>query len=273
MATATAAGKFDAILEQIQTLQARKASLLAKIDQTHADERVARESAIFDDPTKRSDAGGATSPIGKILRARHEAEESIPGIEAEIAAAGQVFHRLKAEIEQAQLAQLSAEVAKLNEQEAAHVARLTDWLEQGLHAWADLCRFYAERQEHVFLDGAHVGDASVQVPMQNARGPWVEPQPVDFLGMVEIIYTACADPRRVGVRDGAPFAFRGVASQNWLEATRDLSDLDVVAPIPPNARPRYASDVNAGAHDGAGKQVMPEYRDGSGRQSPVEWVR
>jgi hypothetical protein len=67
MATVKQAGRYDAILSQINALQIRKQSLEAKVAHSFEDERYARISAIEANPNERSDSTGARSadsPVG-----------------------------------------------------------------------------------------------------------------------------------------------------------------------------------------------------------------
>jgi hypothetical protein len=109
--------------------------------------------------------------------------------------------------------------------------------------------------------------------METGRAPGLSPTPMDFLGLVEMLYEITCDPRGLGVRDGNPVALNGTAFQGWLQATRDLRTLNAVNVVPPSARPRYSSASGRLAHGGEGRGVMPEFRDGTNRSFRVGWQR
>jgi len=272
MATAVV-DKFGAVLAQINTLRIRQTELQAIVEQSHADERRARIEAIDANPNERSDASGARSDVGKILKFRRDSETALVGLSEELEACAVVFERLKTERADEQLARIADEVAELDAAEVQHVARLTDGLEALLVEWNALIRFYEDRQQTAFLDGEFVDHAAGDVAMSNGRAPSLSPTPMDFLGLVEMLYEVTCDPRGLGVRDGQPVALNGTAFQNWLEATRDLREWNAVNVVPPNARPRYSSGKNPAAHGGAGQPAI-QWRDSAGNlpaDSRVGW--
>lgn len=263
--TTAAPSKFEAILDQINTLQIRKQSLEAVVAQSFEDERHARINAIEADPSKRSDVGGARSDVGKIVGRRIDAENALKGLEEELSACGVVFQRLKAERENELLARIRDEVEELNDAERDHAGNLSSLLEAFLVGWNAYVNYCRERQNHVFVDGAHVDFAAGDEAMRAGRAPSLSPVPMDALGALEILIEATADPRNLGIREGNPVAFAGTALEGWKDATRDLRELYTVNMLPPAGRPRYSSQNSGGAHQGEGREaVYPQWRDSNG---------
>jgi len=264
MATATV-GRYDAVLDLIEKLNMRKAELEGIIERSYAEEHEARRASLEADPSKRSDANGARGDVGKVIRRRSEAEDALPGVEAELRAAGEVFAGLKSSLNDEQLARVAEEVAELDEQEAEHVGRLVDAMETMMIEWGSISAFWASRAEATFLDGQHVSENGVNVKIQEGRSPLLAPQPVDFLAMVECLYEQCCDPRNIGIREGNPASIgSSTFNKAWAQVTRDLRSLDTYAAIPPNSAPRYSSAANTRAHHGEGRAVYPEFRDANG---------
>src|SRR4051812_4618171 len=188
---ARATEKHATLLAQVLRLQARRDELVSLIEQSHVDERAEREAAIESDPSKRSNWRGALSPIAKIEKDRSAYEVEAAGITRELEAAGVVLEKLKQQVTAEQAETVMREKTVLDEAETMLLRKLTDQMEGWLTAWQELAAFYAQRQTATFINGASSGDASVEQSIQDARGPLVDPQPVDAFAAFEAIFLHC----------------------------------------------------------------------------------
>ncbi len=248
--------KLERLNEHVARLETEKQATLTKIVDLTFAEAEARKASLRENPDKRSDVGGALSPIVKLARDRKEAEAKLAGFDAELAAASVVRAELANEEASKVREEIVSEARRRNRSEAAHIEALAAWLESGLGLWGSYVRFLEERQACDLF--ASVTDAGVLAGLREQFKPLWQPTPLDFPAAVSMIYEAATDSRSLGVRDGLPWS-RGLHIVcNLVEHVPDLRALNVYAPV---SHPSWASEANPRAAEG--RMPTVEWRNGT----------
>jgi hypothetical protein len=214
----------------------RATRIEGELSQLATDEAAAREAAIRRDPSKRSDAAGITSEVGKIQRKQADRQRELAGLKLEMEAVRGVLaderkrtgqEALREKIATAQTYRLS-ELDRWNDLIACFGAFGDAWF-----AYAQLMA--ESDQFSVVTSSSGLVDANPELRDEwlHAARPVVQPVPTDFVSVFMLLREASADPSGMGTRqeDGIRTAGRSlpgmIDARPELNARLGLQDIDV----------------------------------------------